>query len=80
MSTNLPGFPLFPNSIKKITPASKNNSPTSQVPSFSASQLPSFDALFDKGRGKEGSWEAWKIGSWEKEEALRAGLNACGGK
>jgi len=39
-----------------------------------------FIALFDKGRGKEGSWEAGKQGSWEKVEALRAELNACGGK
>jgi hypothetical protein len=26
------------------------------------------DALIDKGRGKEGSWESWKPGSWEKVE------------
>ncbi len=32
------------------------------------------DALLDKGRGKEGSWEDRKLGSWEKEEALRAGF------
>jgi len=31
-----------------------------------------FIALLDKGRGKEGSWEALKPGSWKKEEALRA--------
>ena len=33
-----------------------------------------------KGSRKEGSWEARKIGSWEKEVALRAGLNASGDK
>jgi hypothetical protein len=31
------------------------------------------DALFDKGRRKEGSWEALKLGRWEKEEGLEAG-------
>ena len=30
------------------------------------------DALIDKGRRKEGTWEAMKPGSWEKEVALRA--------
>jgi len=30
------------------------------------------DALLDKGRRKEGTWEAMKPGSWEKEVALRA--------
>ena len=35
--------------------------------------LVGIDALFDKGRGKEGSWEDRKIGRWEKEERLEAG-------
>ena len=30
------------------------------------------DALLDKGRRTEGSWEALKLGSWEKEEGLEA--------
>jgi hypothetical protein len=33
-AANLPDFLLFPTSIKKNTPAAKNNSPASQVPSF----------------------------------------------
>ena len=42
IAATITDFPLFPTSTKKITPATKNNSSTSQVPSFSASQLPSF--------------------------------------
>jgi hypothetical protein len=30
-----------------------------------------FSALLDKGRGKEGSWEAWKIGSQEAGKIRR---------
>jgi hypothetical protein len=32
-----------------------------------------FIALNDKGRGKEGSWEALKPGSWEKKGSGEAG-------
>jgi hypothetical protein len=39
IAANLPGFPLFPTSIKKLLPQRKT---TPQLPRFPASQLPSF--------------------------------------